>query len=264
MVYGQETNRIPWMARENRIGIALGIASVSFSDKNTSPLVYQSKPKMVRFFYQLESNHILITFDIDVKVGSTKTKHIANRMLFFQEEDYKGKKEDKKFLVGGSLLAGRISVGAFYKISSTQHSTFRVAVGGKISNELFYPQGWTSAGIFNALSFSPEGIAHHRIDDSHALTASFRLPLVTQLTRLPYYNTVSHPDKSLLGGFFRNKEWVGIGKYAAPALQLGYTYNINTNWGTGLSYELNWYNITTPQLMRATTHSFLANAHCQF
>lgn len=262
--YSQDATRVPWMARENRIGLAIGIGSVQYLDKNSSPLVYQSKPKLVQLFYVLESNHWLFSLDIDVKVGGTKAKHFSNRQLLFQEEDYTGKKEEKRFPVGGSFLAGKISMGGFYKISSTQRSTFRVAVGGRISNEMFYPQGWTSGGIFNALSLSPEGWAQHRVNDEHSFTANFHLPLLTKLTRLPYYNTVSAPDKSLSGGFFSNSKWVGVGKYLAPSTQINYNYAINANWGAGVYYELTWYNIIPPQLMRATSHGLLVNTYHQF
>ncbi|MBS1557376.1 MAG: hypothetical protein JST69_01510 [Bacteroidetes bacterium] len=260
----QEANRIPWMARENRIGIAIGIGSVTYADRQVSPLTYQSKPKVVKLLYQLETNHLLFAFDIDIKVGSTKSKRFAKRIIYFQEEKLTGEKEDKKFPVGGSFLSGKISVGAFYKIQSTQNSTFRVAAGGRISNELFYPQGWTTAGIFNALSFSPEGCVQHRIDNTHVLFASFKLPVLTQLTRLPYYNTVSQPDKNLWQGFFQNKQWVGLSSYLAPSVNVGYTYQINANWVTGVNYELNGYQITVPQKMYAVTHSFTANAFHQF
>ncbi len=37
----QEYEKRPWMPLENRIGLALGIGSVTYLDKNSSPLVYQ-------------------------------------------------------------------------------------------------------------------------------------------------------------------------------------------------------------------------------
>lgn len=254
----------PWMPLENRIGLALGIGSVTYLDKNSSPLVYQSKPKNLRLFYNLESNTFLFSVDLDMRVGSNIPKYHKDRTLFFQEEDYKGNSEDKKFPAGGSFLAGRISLGAYYKISSTQESTFKVAVGGRIMNELFYPQGWNTGGMFNALSLSSEALTQHRFDNHHQVTASLRIPLVAQLTRLPYDNTVAAPEKNQVNGFFRNAKWVGPSKFLAPAMTLGYNYQINSHWGTGLNYELAWYNIQTPQPMKAMSQSLLANLHHQF
>jgi hypothetical protein len=260
----QNYEQRPWMPLESRIGLAMGIGSVTYLDKNSSPLVYQSRPKNLRLFYNLESNDFLFSIDLDVRVGSNAPKYHKDRTLFFHEEDYRGKSEEKKFPAGGSLMAGRISIGAFYKIASTQESTFKVAVGGRIMNELLYPQGWTSGGLFNALSFSPEAWTQHRVDEHHSFTASMRLPVATRLTRLPYDNTVSKPNESVLGGFFTNAQWVGVKKFLAPAMSLGYNYQINQRWGAGLQYDFSWYNIQQPQTFKAVSQSVLANFYHQF
>lgn len=260
----QDYEHRPWMPLENRIGLALGIGSVTYLDKSASPLIYQSKPKNLRVFYNLESNRFLFKIDLDVRMGGNQPKYHKNRMLFFSEEDYKGGKEDKKFPAGGSFLAGRISVGAFYKIQSTQESTFKVAVGGTVMNELFYPQGWTSGGLFNALSISPEAWTQHRVDEHHSFTASIRLPLMANVSRLPYDNTVSRPGETIVGGFFKNAQWVGLNKFLSPSMSLGYNYQMNQRWGAGLHYEFGWYSIQQPQTMRAMSQSLLANFYHQF
>jgi hypothetical protein len=263
LAHAQDYQKRPWMPLENRIGLAFGIGSVTYLDKNTSPLIYRSQPKNLRLFYNLETNHFLLALDLDLKIGGTNPKYHSGRTMFFHEEDYTGKSEDKKFPAGGSFMAGRVSVGAFYKISSTQESTFKVAVGGRVANELFYPQGWTVAGLFNALSFSPEALAQHRVNEHHSFTASMRVPVIALLARPPYDNTVSSPGKSLVGGFLRNSEWVSPKKFLAPAFGIGYNYQFNQKWGAGLNYEFGWYSISQPQPFRAVTQSFLANFYHQ-
>jgi hypothetical protein len=261
---GQDYSERPWMALENRVGVAIGIGSVTYLDRNATSLIYQSKPKNARLFYHLETNHFLFAMNLDMRIGSNGPKYHKARTFYFREENYKGKFEDKKFPAGGTFLAGRVSLGAYYKISSTQESTFKVAVGGTIMNELFYPQGWTTAGLFNALSLSPEAFVQHRIDGHHSFQASFRIPILTNLTRLPYDNTVSKPDKSIMKGFLDNAKWVGPGKYLAPAMSISYNNQLNSHWGAGLTYELGWYSIQQPQSMKATTQSLLANFYHQF
>lgn len=260
----QSNEKQPWMPLESRIGLALGIGSATYLDKNTSPLIYKSAPKNVRLFYNLESKHFLFSVDLDLKVGGTVAKYQRDRTLYFQEQDYKGKTEDKKFPVGGSFLAGRIGVGMFYKIPSTQQSTFRVAVGGRIMNELWYPQGWTTGGIFNSLSLNPEAWVQHRIDEHHSFAATLRTPLLARLTRLPYDNTVSAPGESTTSGFFRHSRWVSGAKFLAPTASLSYNYQINSRWGAGVTYEWGWYRITTPQTFKATSQSLLASVYHQF
>jgi hypothetical protein len=264
VTHAQDYKKRPWMPLENRIGIAMGIGSVRYIDENSSPLVYQSRPKTLRLFYNLESNRFLFSVDLDVRMGSNRPKYHKYRTMYFHEEDYKGKIEDKRFPAGGSFLAGRISVGAFYKISSSQQSTFKIAVGARLMNELFYPQGWTPGGLFNALSISPEAWTQHRLDEYHSFTASVRLPVVTRLTRLPYDNTVSRPGENIVGGFFKNSHWVGAKKFFVPAIVLGYNYQINQRWGTGLNYEFNWYNIKQHQSLKVISQTLLANFHHQF
>jgi hypothetical protein len=262
-VNAQEDQR-PWMPRENRIGISVGIGTHTYLDQNTSPLIYQSKPKNVRVFYQLESNDMLLTFDIDVKMGATKPKHQQNRMLLFEEENYKGEKETKKFSAGGSFLGGKVSLGAFYKIKSTQESTFKVAAGLSVTNELFYPQGWTSSGMMNALSFAPKAVVQHRINAHNKLTASMRLPLVARVTRLPYHNSVSYPNSGQVSGFFKNSVWTGPEKFIAPEVSMGYEFLFSNRWGTGLTYDLNWYNVRTENHYKALSQFFRASVYHQF
>ncbi|MCU0357633.1 MAG: hypothetical protein MUE95_08635 [Cyclobacteriaceae bacterium] len=260
----QDYEKRPWMPLENRIGLALGIGTVTYLDKNTSPLIYRSKPANVRLFYNLESNTFLFSLDIDFRIGSNQPKYHPNRTLYFREEDYTGKTEDKKFPAGGSFMAGRISLGTYYKIPSTQESTFKVAVGGRISNELFYPQGWTVAGMFNALSFSPEGLVQHRVNEHHSITASARIPVAAWLTRPPYDNTASAPDKTMVGGFFSNARWVSVDQFLAPAIGLRYDYQFNQRWGAGINYEAGWHSITSPQPFRSLNQTLLANVYHNF
>ena len=256
----QENER--WMPFQNKIGVALGIGSMTYLDKNASPLVYTTKPKNVRLFYNLETTNFLFSVDVDFKIGSTVAKYHRDRTLLFYEQDYKGKNEEKKFPVGGSLMAARISLGGFYKLSSSSNT--RVALGGKVMNELFYPQGWTTPGLFNALSLSPEVLVQQRLDDRNSLTAHARVPLVTWLTRLNYDNTVSAPNSTQLRSFFKNSEWVTANRFVSPAVGIDYNYHINNKWGAGLSYEFVWYSITTPQPMKGVSQSLLANIYRQF
>ncbi len=259
----QDYEKRPWMPLENRLGLAVGIGQITYVDKNSSPLIYQSRPKNVRLFYNLETNDFLFSVDLDVRMGGNGPKYHRNRTLYFQEQNYKGAQEDKKFPAGGSMLAGRVSLGAYYKIKSTQESTFKVAVGGRVMNEMFYPQGWNSGGLFNALSVSPEGWAQHKIDQHHSFTANLRVPVAARLTRLPYDNTVSAPEKNQFAGFFRNTSGAGMKKFLAPAGSINYNYQLNSKWGAGLTYEWGWYRVATPQTMRAVSQSVLANFYHQ-
>jgi hypothetical protein len=261
--WAQEDAR-PWMSRENRIGISVGIGTHTFLDQNTSPLIYQSKPKNVRLFYQLESKDVLVTVDIDVKMGALKPKHQQNRTLLFEEENYKGEKETKKFPAGGSFLGAKVSVGGFYKLKSTQESTFKVVAGLSVTNEMFYPQGWTSSGLLNALSFAPKAIVQHRVNAHNKFTTSLRLPLVSRITKLPYHNSVSHPNEGQVSGFFKNSVWAGPEKFIAPELSIAYEFLFSNRWGTGLTYDLNWYNVTTENQFKALSQVVRANVYHQF
>jgi hypothetical protein len=261
--HAQEDSR-PWMPLENRIGLSVGIGTHTYLDQNSSPLIYQSKPKNVRLFYQLESNNILINFDIDVKMGDSRSLNRPNRMLMFEEEDYKGKKETKKFPVGASFLAARVSLGAFYKIKSTQESTFKVAAGLSVSNQVFYPDGWTSTGMMNALSFAPKALVQHRINEHHKFNAAVGIPLAARVTRLPYHNSVSYPNETQVSGFFKNSQWTGPGKFIAPEISLGYEFQFRNHWGTGLNYDVNWYSVKTENQFRALSQFVRASFYHQF
>lgn len=259
----QDYQQRPWMPLENRIGFAMGIGTVTSLDKNTSPLIYRSQPKNLRLFYNLETNDFLFSLDLDFKIGGNTPKYHPGRTMFFEEEDLTGKREEKRFPAGGTFMAARFSVGAFYKIPSTQESTFKVAVGGRVMNELFYPQGWTTVGLFNALSLSPEAMAQHRVDEHHAFTASVRIPAVALITRPPYHNTVSAPNTSLAGGFLKNTRWAGPDKFLAPAFGVGYQYQFNQKWGAGLNYDFGWYKVSDPESLRMVSQTVLANFYHQ-
>ncbi len=64
---------------------------------------------------------------------------------------------------------------------------------------------------------------------------------------LPYHQTVSAPNKTLLEGFFRNASWKGPGGYTPFGLALNYRYQKDENWGIGGTYELNSYSIRDPE-----------------
>jgi hypothetical protein len=233
---GQE-NRNPWMDRENRIGISIGIGTVTFREKNTSPLVYRSRPPGLRLFYQLETNNTIITADLELKAGPMRPKRFPDRTLVFEEEDYKGNKQIKKFPVRGSFLGARVSVGGYYKIRSTQLSTFKTAAGIRFSNQMAYPQGWTTTGVFNALSIAPAAIVQHEINEDHRLASGLSVPVLTRLTRIPYHGSISYPNTGTTGGFFRNPTWATLPGFIAPSFNLSYDYTFNESFGAGLNYQ---------------------------
>jgi hypothetical protein len=245
----------------NRIGLAIGIGHVRWTDKNSSPLTYQSIPKNVRLFYNLETEDIIVTVDLDVKMGGMKSKQHPNRTAFLQEEDYKGKKEDKKFPVGGSLLSGKLSLAGFYKTSNREST--QAGLGIRLQEEMFYPQGWVSTGLFNAISIGPS-VFGRRTSDQHTFTATAHLPGISYVARLPYDNTVSAPNKTLMEGFFRNARWMGPGKFLPLTLAMNYQYQMNDHWGTGMLYELNTWRINHPQRMGAVSNALLVDLHGTF
>lgn len=262
-VKGQEDRR-PWMPLENRVGIAFGIGKHTFLDENTSPLVYQSKPKNLRLFYQLESNTVLLSVDIDMRLGTLQPIEPRNRMLVFEEETLQGEKKTKRFPAGGSFLGAKVSLGGYYKIKSTQESTFKVAAGLRIAQEVFYPQGWTVSGLMSAINFAPQAIVQHRINGDHRVTTALRLPVAAYVTRPPYHNSVSYPGVKQVQGFFKNSEWTGIQKYITPELTVSYDFRISDYWGTGITYDFAWYQVETEKRLRAESHALRANIYTQF
>lgn len=264
VAFGQDRADGQGTALRHRIGLAVGIGNIRYLDRNSSPLIYQSKPKCVRLFYNMEDDDFLFAIDVDVRVGGNSAKNHRGRMLYFREEDYKGHKEEKKFPVGGSFLAATVSLGAYYKLNGDADRAHDVALGGRIMNELFYPQGWTNSGMFNALSLAADAKGRYTADDVHVFSASAGLPVLTRLTRLPYHGSVSAPGKTQVAGFFRNSKWVGLAGYFAPAITAEYTYLFDSNWGAGIGYGWNRYSIEIPERMTGNAQTMRAHIQNQF
>ena len=263
-LFSQSADPQSWLQAKNRIGISLGIGSVAYVDRNVSPLIYQSRPKNLKLYYTREIQNLMFTADLDLKIGGNAPKQFKNRTLYFQEEDYKGNKDEKKFPAGGTFIAGRVSIGAHYKVPATMTNSTRVAAGIRVMNEMFYPQGWTTGGIFNATSLSPEVLVQHRFNNQHNVNASFKLPMLARVTRLPYDNTVSSPNTGTIEGFFKNSSSEGLKHFFNPSFNLNYNYLFASRWGVGLNYDFSYYNIQKSGILKATNQSLLANFFHQF
>lgn len=98
----------------------------------------------------------------------------------------------------------------------------------------------------------------------HTLNAGAALPVLAAVSRMPYSNVVSEPNRSEVASFFGGTRWATLNRYLSPEVKLDYRFVLNRRIAFGLGYRYQWMRYPEPRTIRTADHTLHASLLYQF
>jgi hypothetical protein len=239
--------------RRNAFGLRLGFNRMAVLDQNTSSLVYRGNIPMLGFEYQAYEENGYLIGRLQLGHGSFASKSYPGRSISFLSQNVKGETDTVTVPMSGANTLGRLEFGYLQKINPGRQ--VEVAAGGIVSNELFYPQGFTMPGLMNVAALSPALQLSYLTDAKSFFSIGLTMPLVSAVSRSAYHNSVSLPGGSKAGGFFRQGTAVqGFNQHRQMKIAASWHYRVGSRWLAGLHYDFRALKNAKPRELSMTQH----------
>lgn len=98
----------------------------------------------------------------------------------------------------------------------------------------------------------------------HTLTTGASLPVLAALSRMPYSNVVSEPNRSEVTSFFGGTRWTSLNNYLSPELSLNYRFALSRRIAFGAGYRYQWLRYSEPRTIRTADHALHLSLLYQF
>ena len=130
------------------------------------------------------------------------------------------------------------------------------AWGVGFNDNLHYADGVAlTTWAMNTASFSLLYQTYRQWGTRHRLTLDASLPLLSAISRIPYANVISEPDRSNVEAFFETTPRLSFTRLINPRLSLAYRLAISPRVALQASYRFGWLRYPDPQLIRTASHS---------
>jgi hypothetical protein len=117
----------------------------------------------------------------------------------------------------------------------------------------------------NIASINPSVYYEHLFSEKQSVHIMADVPVYSLITRMPYDNTVSLPDKSPIAGLFEKGTESGSWKnYKGANLTIGYKGKLSDNLNAGLDYVYQVKSIAEPKMLKMQNNIFLASFLYEF
>lgn len=244
----------------NEFNLKIGWQQLRLKDEAASALVYKGQLPTVGFQWQHQTPQDLWQGQLQGSYGSFFPKDFPNREIIFLERNAEGGLDTVRVNARGSNILLRADLGWVRKLGTPEANDRNwQAVGANISEELFYPQGFVTSGLMNAVTFAPQAMAAFGAGSKGQFTVGITIPIAALTTRLPYHQTVSMPGGTTVSGLFKQgSQWSSVDKHQQIRIQVGYKHHLGNHWQTGLQYEFAYLRNTTPRNLFVQQHTINA------
>jgi hypothetical protein len=245
----------PPPSNQHTLGVSLGYADYGVADRAASALVYRGTTGAGRLDYAGERPHLRWSASLGFAMGPYYAANHPDRVAVFGTVGVDGKTEDIEVPMRGRTLVPTASLGL-----EGQWSFGRVTLlaGGSLDYELFYAQGFVSAGLMQSLAARPS--LRVRVDASaaHRVDVGASTPIVAWVVRMPYHQSVSVPHERPVAGLIRLGSTVqGPASMQGVSVDGGYRYRINHRVGVTARYRFAWLRNEAPRLLSRAEQQLL-------
>ncbi|MFN7116309.1 MAG: hypothetical protein ACK4TA_05880 [Saprospiraceae bacterium] len=258
LLFGTLSAQIP--SSGNSFGFTLGYRQLTLRDQASSALTYRGNLPTLGLNWTRHTSQQIWEANLQGSYGKFFPQSAPSRMVIFLERNLDGSIDTVRVQATGSHLMLKGDVGFYHKQDFNHHSDAFWAVGARVSEELYYPQGFVSPGLTNVAAVSPQVLAGVGNFDKGLFTIGIVVPIAAVVTRLPYHQTVSKPEgPSATRSFFKYHTAVRtLNKHQEVKFRLGYQYQLGNHLSGGFFYEYAWLRDSDPRPLLMRTSTFAA------
>lgn len=215
-------------------------------DLQASPMIYFTDYNGVNLDYKRLKGPNRWEFGLKAKTGSMIAPSLGEREFQFEEGG------DGFFLVPTQYFG---EVRASYQRLLTVKSSQVSYLGFSLRDQIHYADGLAmNTWAMNQLTLAVRYTHSLKLGERHQLSGDFQLPVLALISRMPYSNVVSQPDKSQGFAFLENSKFTSAHELQHPEFQVAYRYRLANRSSLSLSYNYDWMRYSKPQTIKKSTH----------
>ncbi|RZM30602.1 MAG: hypothetical protein EOO88_00115 [Pedobacter sp.] len=238
---------------QKRLQFSLGVQKLSLIDASKSPLIYTARAiPSVGIGYERQTSDQVYGAGLQLSYGGFGAKNLPPRNVIISSEDLYGKVSRNPIPAQGNILNGEINLYYLKRISKA-YSKYTLYLGGRLSDEIYYPSGSINAGNpVNFASLAAQAKVIGRMNNRNEVGLQAHLPLLSLVTRDPFDGTFSEPGKSLQHSFFsKGSKFRSLDTYQSIQLGIWYQYLASNRWGFKASGIAGWKKLNEPAKFRS-------------
>ena len=251
-----QTPPVPfYMGSELQIGY--GRQTFKMRDLLASPMLYVASLNGVRLGYTRQTLRNQWRVGVQAGLGDFIAPGLGIRPIKFVPEQ-----EQPLWLVP-TLYRGQLELEYRRRIHQTASRTTWLGVG--LHETIGYSDGLAlGTWAFNSATLGVLYQTRLRLSERHTLVADASLPVLAAVTRMPYSNVVSEPNRSEVATFFGGTRWTTVNRYLNPELGVSYRFELSHRVAFGAGYRYSWMRYPEPQLIRTANHAVSASISYKF
>jgi hypothetical protein len=242
-------NQMP--GRPGGFGFRLGFNRLQVLDRNTSALIYRGNIPTLGISYRKFANGNNWYGGITVGRGSFFSRDFPDRAIRFRNEDVYGHVDSVSVNMRATNTLFGLNLGYLRDIDPAGPTRYQV--GGEVSDNLYYPQGFVQPGLMNVASFSPSVGMEFQPTDRQYFSLKVTVPIFSLVSRSTYNNSVSQPvDKRVIGFLDQGSYWASMAKHREIKIGAAFHFKTGNRWMSGLHYDFRILKNTTPRDLTMT------------
>ena len=233
------------------------LGNLKVKDLQTSPVMYVANPKGVQLTYEHRAAGHLLQVDVQASASRFIAPALGIRQFKFTDEQITGETTRNTVLLAPSLYQGTVEVGYLRRVNTANPANkWRSYAGLGLHNWLGYADGVAmTTWAINAATLNATAAGEWQIGAAHQLTLQGAVPLVGLVSRLPYSNVLSYPERRYFDLFFSKGTHVATwNRLQRLHLQAGYRASLSRHLGLSLQYQLEWFHYSEPRSISTLAH----------
>ena len=215
-------------------------------DLQASPMIYFTDYNGVNLDYKRLKGANRWEFGVNAKTGSMIAPALGKREFQFEGGG------DSFFLVPTQYFG---EVRASYLRLLTDKSSQESYLGLGLRDQIHYADGLAmNTWAMNQLTMAIRYSHFIKLGDRHQLAGDFQFPILALISRMPYSNVVSQPDKSQTFAFLENGKFTSAHQFQHPEIQIAYRYRLADRSSLSVSYNYDWMSYSQPQPIKKANH----------
>ena len=241
---------------DNRfLDFRIGYKISSIHDQNTSHLIYRANLPMFSARLVREGSRGIFSGLIACGRGPLYPRQFPDRTILFGEQDINDHLITTPVSMQGKLSVLRYSMEYLRNLNSSDG--FKTYLGGRLTEEIAYSEGFVTPGLMNTLSFAPAFETQYIGLNRSFLSIGLAIPIVALNSRSAYHNSVSLPETKKLRGFFKNgTNLLSLSQHLDINIYARYFQKIGDHIFGGVEYHFSSLINKVPRTLNKIDHEF--------
>ncbi|PSR52769.1 hypothetical protein AHMF7605_04145 [Adhaeribacter arboris] len=251
--------------KKSTLQIAYTRSTFRFLDKQASPLVYHANLNGIALAYEHTAPKSRRYIKFQAGLGTALPKEHGAREFILSNTDFYGETTTVSVLHAPTLYLGQLEAGYLRRLQVKGNN--QLFAGISLQEWIGYSDNigfWSTWGM-NSLALN----AVLQYEKSFFPNQKFRigasLPILALVSRMPYSNSISDPEKGDFRAFFaEGSHLTFVPQYQRINLDAAYQFRLNYHWQVGLAYDFNWQHYSQPRSIRAYQQAVSAQVNYLF